>query len=301
MENAFTKINDERAGTRLTACNLCGSTEWSHLFDETPLENFTFGVVQCLKCGLIATDPIPSDDFLEKLYSIGSYKENTVSGTYCLDEHVSSGDFGFVLNRLRLQLGEQPGKRLLDVGCGMGAFVKSALEKGWDSYGIEPSPFASGIARKEMSDRIQTGFLHEGGYAESSFDAVTLWYVLEHVTDPTSILEKAHQLLKPGGMLFIAVPNARYILLRRRLVQLKTGQLGTIHAHEHLYQYTSETLKRLLNKTGFDPLSEHSSAPFMVGGPIVNSAKRASKLAVDALMLTMGINMGGILMFAHRK
>jgi hypothetical protein len=129
---------------------------------------------------------------------------------------------------------------------------------------------------------------------------ITLWYVLEHVTDPTHVLSQVHTLLKQGGIVFIAVPNAYYIFLRRRIVQLIRRTPGTVHPHEHLYQYTSKTLKGFLDKTGFSFISEHSASPYMVSGPYVNFGKHLGKFAVDALFLTTGINMGGMLMFGRK-
>jgi len=279
-------------------CNLCGSEQFSHLFDETPMPMYTFSVARCETCGLISTQPLPDDEFLVKLYSSESYRVNTVSGTYCLDEHISSVDFAFVLRRLRSLVN---GTKLLDIGCGAGTFVSATLQAGWDSYGIEPSLYASKIAGANLRDRIYAGFLHSVEFAEASFDAITLWYVLEHVPNPTNILSHSYTLLRDGGLLFIAVPNAHYIFLRRKLAQIKTGVPGTVHAHEHLYQYTSKTLKSFLRKTGFEFISEHSASPYMVSGPMLNIAKRFGKLAVSTLFMTTGINLGGILMFGRKN
>lgn len=290
--------NSPRRKNNAIACNLCGADRFVHFFDETPMPLYTFSVARCEKCGLISTHPLPDDEFLAKLYSYESYKDKTVSGTYCLDEHISSVDFAFVLHRLRALAS---GNKLLDVGCGVGTFVKSALEAGWDSCGIEPSPYASKMAEENLKDHIYHGFLHSSGFPTASFDVVTLWYVLEHVSDPMSILSHSRTLLKDGGLIFIAVPNAHYIFLRRKLIQIKTGVPGTVHAHEHLYQYTSKTLKSYLHKTGFEFISEHSASPYMVSGPMLNLIKRFGKLAVLALFIATGINLGGILMFGKKK
>jgi len=278
-------------------CNLCGYDQFGHLFDEVPASDYKFSVVQCKKCELISTRPIPDDNFLARLYSSGSYQEDTVSGKYCLGEEANRVDHQFVLRRLRSL---SMGKQLLDVGCGAGMFVRTALDGGWDSYGVEPSSYASEIAKRNLGYRVHTGFLHSSAFDTISFDVITLWYVLEHVPDPMNILAHSYKLLRPGGTIFIAVPNARYILLRRRLLQVLTGTPGSVHAHEHLYHYTSRTLKAFLDKVGFEFISEHVASPYMVSGTILNSVKRLGKIAVSVVFMVTGTNLGGLLMFGRK-
>jgi 2-polyprenyl-3-methyl-5-hydroxy-6-metoxy-1,4-benzoquinol methylase len=279
-------------------CNLCGCDRFYHFFDESHIAGYTFSVVQCKQCGLIATTPLPDDAFLRQLYSAESYKDHTVSGVYCLDTKISPADHQKVLSRLESL---SQGRRLLDVGCGVGTFVRTALDACWDAYGIEPSPFASEIAQANIKQRIYSGFLHVSDFAEASFDVITLWYVLEHVRDPRHTLEYCYKLLKARGIIFVAVPNVRYLLFRRKVVQIITGKPGSVYAHEHLYQYTPKTLKMFLHKTNFEFLSEHSASPHMVSGSIVNTIKRVCNIIVSTLFSVTGINLGGILMFGKKS
>jgi len=279
------------------ACNLCGGTRLDHLFDEQPAPGFRFSVRKCPSCGLIATIPAPSQEFLSELYSEQSYQLKTVSGSYCLDEHVSAADHERMLEAVGRVTG---GRRLLDVGCGRGLFVKAALEKGWDAYGVEPSPYAGRIACDELSHRVCNGFLEDSGFEDSSFDAVTLWYVLEHVRDPKGTIEFCSRLLKPRGILFIAVPNARYILFRRWLKKALTGVPGSVHAHEHLYQFSPGTLRKYIERAGLYLVFEDIASPYMVSGPAVNVVKGMAGLAAACLMRATGINVGGILMLCRK-
>lgn len=281
-----------------TACNLCGNDGFRHLFDETCKSGYTCSVVRCEKCRLVFTNPVPNEDFLLKLYSHESYKRNTVSGIYCLDEKINSVDHRYVLKHLKRLCN---GKRLLDVGCGIGSFVRSALDVGWDAYGVEPSPYVGELARATLGNCISVGFLKTLDFEKESFDAITLWYVLEHVTDPTDFLRDCNYLLKTDGCIFVAVPNVKYMMLRRRVERVTTGKLGSVYAHEHLFQFTPRTLEGFLQKTGFTMVLESTASPYMVSSPGINKLKRLLRLLASAFLASSGISLGGILMFARKR
>ncbi len=95
-----------------------------------------------------------------------------------------------------------PSGRLLDVGCSSGHFLKVALDHGYDIHGVEPNPEMAKFATESLKlPKIQCGTLHAAHYPDASFDAVTLWDVLEHVEDPGGILEEVRRVLRPGGWL----------------------------------------------------------------------------------------------------
>jgi SAM-dependent methyltransferase len=165
-------------------------------------------------------------------------------------------------------------------------------------YGIEPSSCAGRLAALRHPERVKIVSLHEAGYGEEFFDAVTLLYVLEHVPDPAGTLRRVGELLRTGGLLFIAVPNVYFILFKRRLVQLVTGKPASVHAHEHLFHYSSSTLKAYLEKAGFTLLQELVASPYLVSTSWVNNLKRAAGLGAKTLFRLRGINLGGIMMLA---
>ena len=94
-------------------------------------------------------------------------------------------------------------KTLLDIGAGTGAFLKSAKQNGWETYGIEPSKRARDLALKkglELKERLDL-------LDQNSFQVITLWHVLEHLPDLELQIEKITSLLHKEGTLMIAVPN----------------------------------------------------------------------------------------------
>ena len=138
------------------------------------------------------------------------------------------------------------GQRLLEVGCGYGAFLVIAREMGAIVRGVELSSHAAAVARQEfgLEDTI-TGRLEDAGFADASFDIVTFFDLLEHVPEPTAFMTEVRRVLRPGGMLFFLVPNlARY--------DLEGLHWPGIRYHpEHLYYYRLNTLQPWLERLGF--------------------------------------------------
>lgn len=92
---------------------------------------------------------------------------------------------------------------LLDIGAGTGDFLKLAQEKGWNVFGVEPNQKAASFAR-EKKIHLETSLENFSG---KQFDVITLWHVLEHLPDLDNTVKEIEHLLKPGGVLVIAVPN----------------------------------------------------------------------------------------------
>jgi SAM-dependent methyltransferase len=103
----------------------------------------------------------------------------------------------------------RPGARLLDVGCGNGGFLAMMGERGWETVGIDPDAKAVDAAVRRGLD-VRQGDLEGLGDCEP-FDAITLNHVIEHVYDPVAELTRARALLRPGGVLWLASPNAHGI------------------------------------------------------------------------------------------
>ncbi|GAA4280226.1 class I SAM-dependent methyltransferase [Gaetbulibacter aestuarii] len=98
------------------------------------------------------------------------------------------------------------GKQLLDVGCGTGDFLKKAQNDQWTVFGIEPNEKARAIANQKTGQAV---FNSEQlfKFEKNKFDVITLWHVLEHLPDLENQLQQFHELLKPNGILIIAIPN----------------------------------------------------------------------------------------------
>ena len=112
------------------------------------------------------------------------------------------------LDRVASLLGQAPGDiRLLDVGCSSGAFLNSAVQLGFRAEGVEPAPKAAATAQA-AGLKVRKGLLHEAGYPDEQFDAITLFEVIEHLQQPQELLRECRRILRPGGILLIGTGNA---------------------------------------------------------------------------------------------
>lgn len=157
----------------------------------------------------------------EEHEAILQYLTKTYQGVFS-DENINSHVTNYVGQESAqwpLSVLEQfvkPGQSVLDIGSGFGSFVLLAREKGYLSFGIEPSVFEVEKARLRLQRLLPTEnaqLVYQIGFAEDlhnstkRYDAVTLWNVLEHIPDTQKTLALCHSLLNPGGKLFIVCPN----------------------------------------------------------------------------------------------
>lgn len=112
------------------------------------------------------------------------------------------------LARIATLLGMAPADmRLCDVGCSRGQFVAAARAAGCNAEGVEPAPQIAQIAR-DAGLPVRTGLLEAQHYPEATFDAVTLFEVVEHLREPLPLLAECRRVLKPGGIVLISTGNA---------------------------------------------------------------------------------------------
>ncbi len=102
--------------------------------------------------------------------------------------------------------GQKRGK-LLDVGCGNGQLLAKMRGLGWDVVGVEPDGQAVNVGRKEFRLEIYEGTLHEAGFPDDRFDAITMSHVIEHASDPIDLLKECRRVLKRQGRLVVVTPN----------------------------------------------------------------------------------------------
>src|SRR5581483_8869919 len=169
-----------------------------------------------------------------------------------------------VLRRLEM---DPKKKRILDVGCAGGAFLVAARDFGFDVAGVEPSRWMAAFGRKRYGLDIRDGILTPGMFPPASFDVITLWDVIEHVPDPAQALAVIHDLLKPGGYLFVNYPDIASIAARL------LGKRWPFWLSVHLLYYTPKTITRQLEQAGFSPLWRQ---PFWAILPLGYVAQRAA-------------------------
>ncbi len=205
-------------------------------------------LVRCGGCGLVYVNPRPARAVIE-----ASYEEE-----FFLDEYRAVYGLDYVedapnirrIARERLGMIERfrPGGSLLDVGCAAGFLLDEARGRGWAVQGVEVSRYASAYARDVLRLPVVTGTLESAGFPAERFDAVVCYYVLEHLPNPLTLVQEIARILRPGGLVSVAVPNLAglYARLRRR----EWLREREIH-RGHLYEFTPRTLRKVLERAGF--------------------------------------------------
>jgi 2-polyprenyl-3-methyl-5-hydroxy-6-metoxy-1,4-benzoquinol methylase len=175
--------------------------------------------------------------------------------------------------------------RLLDMGCGLGFFLKAVLAyPGWDTFGCEVSPAAVRYAREQLGLRqVTCTALQDADLPPASFDLITMWDVIDHIPHPDPLLSRCNSLLRNDGMLFIRTPNVSIQLLRARAMRA-IAPFGAsqkyLQGADHAHHYSMYTIRKLLERNGFLDITFLHFPPVETGqgwrGVPVNVAKRAS-------------------------
>lgn len=219
-------------------CCLCGGTTF-----EPELKSGKWQLCRCLSCGLVFTSPRYQTRYLQQLYEERYYE--TVD-SYLKTQLIppSSDELAFA-EKLRGNLSLRDDRQLhsLDIGCGAGRVVSAFRQAGWDAWGCDPSLKAVELG-KSKGLRLCAGDIR--AVAQTDFDLMTAFHVLEHTVDPKTFLIECHSKLRPGGLILLEVPDYG----SRRARKMKESW-PFLYPDTHFYQFTASTLRRLLAESGF--------------------------------------------------
>jgi 2-polyprenyl-3-methyl-5-hydroxy-6-metoxy-1,4-benzoquinol methylase len=141
-----------------------------------------------------------------------------------------------------------PSSRCLEIGCAAGSFLYLLKKKCSESAGIELDEAFSSFARNELGLTVFDRPIQELGFPPSSFDAIFIWHVLEHLRDPSGSLKVLLEILKRGGYLFLELPNVDDALL----TLYKLGSYSSFYYQPaHSYYFSRKTMTRILEEAGF--------------------------------------------------
>ncbi len=239
----------------LPNCPACGENRRTKLsipghWVDYEILSGDWGLEKCRSCGLVFTNPRPSETLLMAFYSSGKYYPHQTDGQ-------SSTAIRFLISRIEHYCGGTAGirdKTLLDFGCGGGSLLKHAAERGWRTMGYDIAPTAIDACRSSGID-----VTNDLNVLPKDFDVILCSHSLEHVTDFDRILPVFAGLIKRDtGRLFIAVPNAES--LRARLsppwMTKYAGANERYHAFPiHLSHFTRHSLIALLKRYGFEEIT----------------------------------------------
>ena len=164
---------------------------------------------------------------------------------------------GKILSAAAAGLGKQPDEiGMLDVGCSSGALLRVAGDLGFAVCGIEPATAAASTARALGFD-IFDGLLEEAAYADNHFDLVTLFEVIEHLTEPADLLLEIRRILKPGGILLVGTGNGASWTAQALSAKWEYFDIS-LHGG-HISFFNPESLRRLAKRCDFDVASIQTS------------------------------------------
>lgn len=166
----------------------------------------TFNIVECISCGFKFINPRPAAEKLGAYYISEEYvshsntKKGFINSIYQVVRKYT------MLKKLKLISEFYKTGKILDIGCGTGDFLKTVKEAKWETIGIEPSPDARKMAIEnyalDVREEAEIKILEK-----ETFDIITMWHVLEHVPELNERIEDLKRLIKPNGVIIIAVPN----------------------------------------------------------------------------------------------
>lgn len=220
---------------------LCASWNIKKLWDKSGT-----AFILCNDCGLVFTNPLPDIEVIKDIYKDylkdfeydEEYLEMRRKGASLLKNR-------FYKESKLLSVAGKEKLHLLDVGCGLGFFLKE-LDDVFDTCGIEISSFQVGFARQKLGLNIFHGTLLEAKFPAEYFDVVTMWEVIEHLHNPLEYIKEIHRILKPGGILALSTPNFK------GLTSLITKDKWHLcDPEEHLYYFSPKSIKNILQGNGF--------------------------------------------------
>jgi 2-polyprenyl-3-methyl-5-hydroxy-6-metoxy-1,4-benzoquinol methylase len=219
----------------------------SDLLFETTSKRFTLD--SCGSCNCLFLNPMPGSDEIAGFYppqywwdSSGRGPLKKLESVYrklALYDHVSF---------IRRAAGKQSPVDLLDVGCGTGTLLGLLQEHGFRTAGVDLSEDAARLAEARSGVRVVAGSLGGAGFPDRSFDVVTLFHVMEHVTNPRQLLAEVSRILKPDGVIVLQVPNIDSWQFR-----VFRGRWYGLDIPRHVIDYSQGSIWKLLTDSGFLP------------------------------------------------
>jgi 2-polyprenyl-3-methyl-5-hydroxy-6-metoxy-1,4-benzoquinol methylase len=226
----------------LTACPVCGHAQFTPFLkakDHT-VSQVEFQIVACSNCNFLFTNPRPPASEIGRYYESSEYISHHDEAKDLMSKVYNQVRDYTTRQKIKL-LDEAVPQRgtLLDVGCGTGFFLSKAQEAGWQAHGTEPDTQARAVARGRVGEAIFEN-IADPFFEAKSYDAITMWHVLEHVHLLNETMDWLHGHLTPQGRLFIAVPNPE-----SEDAQAYRENWAAYDVPRHLYHFSKKALTDL--------------------------------------------------------
>jgi 2-polyprenyl-3-methyl-5-hydroxy-6-metoxy-1,4-benzoquinol methylase len=214
------------------------------LFETT---SKTFTLDSCSACRCLFLNPMPADEEIAGFYPAQYWWSAAKPGLLKKFEGIYRrmalrGHVSFISKAA----GNRMGLDLLDVGCGSASLLGLMKQRGFRVRGVDFSSEAAAVAKDENGVQVVVGSLEDAAFPGTSFDIVTLFHVMEHVTNPREVLKEVARILRPGGSVVLQVPNIDSWQFR-----IFGSKWYGLDIPRHVIDYSSDAMLRLLADTGF--------------------------------------------------
>lgn len=255
-------------------CPICNNNKFNHLKTIKNLEG-QFSLKKCQKCDLVFINPLPSinrlKNYYNKEYGVPLYQQKKVinKGNKVLE----------MLNNKGIKKG-----KLFELGASHGFFLNQAKKKGYQVSGVELSTTAVKNAKKKFNIEIENETFESSKIINhrNEFDAVVMFDLLEHLTNPNEVLQGLYNIMKKNGLIALTVPN-----IDSYEYKIYGKYWEWLSPPAHLFYYSPKTITKILKKSGFKEIEVITYKGDSAGNLLFHTI-----IAMKNLMVNLGIKLG---------
>ena len=232
----------------LEKCIVCGSSQFEPFLvcKDYTVSQQNFNIVSCKSCGFKFTNPRPENSVIGDYYKAEEYVSHSNTTKGVVNKLYHSVRNYTLKQKLKLISSYVSRGTMLDYGCGTGMFLNVCKNDCWETYGMEPDDNARKMSIEKGLDVFSDKDKVSDRIADKKFNAITLWHVLEHVTDMEATLSFFKSKLNDDGVLIIAVPNhVSYD------AQYYKEFWAAYDVPRHLHHFDINSMTSLVEKAGF--------------------------------------------------
>ena len=237
-----TEVKKKMPGHSLAVCPICASDEPMLRLrapDRFHMRTEVYELMECRQCSFVWLDNMPALEEMAYHYGADYHRAVTASGeTKLLKRWRPTRDKVLKMGR---------GDSLLDVGCSSGGFLRTLRDGPWKLYGIEISPDEARRAGESSGAEVFVGTVLDAQFAPQSFDVITAFHFLEHAHKLKEVVGKMWEWLKPGGIVYIQVPNIEGVEAHI----FKSYWYG-LELPRHLWHFSPASLRELFLAAPFE-------------------------------------------------
>ncbi|PIP53733.1 MAG: hypothetical protein COX07_09105 [Bacteroidetes bacterium CG23_combo_of_CG06-09_8_20_14_all_32_9] len=262
-------------------CGYCKSSESKVLYKTFDIFKNNYTINKCSACNAYFLAPRPTPEQLSKAYASSYYGGNKEKFSSPLIEKIL--DYFRSGRARRVSRFIKNDAKVLDIGCGNGRFLKYLLKFGsFKLYGTEMEGNSAKRASRIPEITLKTGTLEPDDFPDKFFDAISLFHVFEHLTEPKETLEIINKILKPGGIVVFSFPN-----IVSFQAQLFKGKWLHLDPPRHLFFFAPKDFIKLMKTFGFTVISKHNISleqnPFGMVQSLLNLTTKKREVLFESL------------------